>query len=225
MRGGCSSPLQAGTEEARRRRRRSGAPGSPAPSPAFPGQRWGVAAGGCWWQRFPMAAVSPALLPRSSGHALAPSPNFLNLPDTWTSISLTRGGRQPPCPPCPRPPGRPGARALASSAGQPVTQPRCHPGGRSRVTLAGAGGAPAWQPGEGLGGRRALYQTPLLRKIRVSKKPHAPPPEPRRQPRWPALKAGAAAPLACSAVGVVTGGWQRGAFRHCPMPVRRGEEI
>lgn len=165
MRGGCSSPLQAGTEEARRRRRRrSGAPGSPAPSPAFPGQRWGVAAGGCWWQRFPMAAVSPALLPRSSGHALAPSPNFLNLPDTWTSISLTGGGRQPPCPPCPRPPGRPGARALASSAGRPVAQPRCHPAGRSPGDPGWGGGCPRLAARRGAGRAPGPLSNPLAEK-------------------------------------------------------------
>lgn len=147
-RGGGGAAAAAGTPAAPRR---------PLPLSGSAGGWLRAAAGG---RGFPCPRCPLSCLPasRSSGHALAPRPNFLNLPDTWTSISLTRGGRvSRPARPAPFPAGHPRARPATSSAGQLVTAPLPPRGADPRVTLAGAVGPPAWQRGEGLGRLQALY--------------------------------------------------------------------
>lgn len=106
--------------------------------------------------------VPCACLPasRSSGHGPAPCPNFLNLPDTWTSISSPGGGRggRPAHPARPaRSPPPPRARPCPDRAAG-----HSAPGGRSPPwALLGR-----WAPllgGEARGwaGSRALSKPPL----------------------------------------------------------------
>lgn len=156
LRGGCSSPLEADTEEARRARRRSGDPGRAAPCPAFLRPRWRGAAGGCWWQRFPIPAASPALPPCQPLFWARPRslPKLFKSPWHVGEHRLAWGrARRPPCPPLPTlpaPPRPPRARpcpdraAGDSAPGGQIPREPCWGGGRPCLAgRRGAGRAPA----------------------------------------------------------------------------------
>lgn len=69
------------------------------PQAARRGGRGGLLVAELSHDRGALCSASPP-----AGHALAPFPNFLSLPDTWTSISLTHGGHVTrPARPCPSP--------------------------------------------------------------------------------------------------------------------------
>lgn len=72
--------------------------------PAAPQAAWRGGRGGLLVAELSHDRGAPCSASPPAGHALAPFPNFLSLPDTWTSISLTHGGHVTrPAHPCPSP--------------------------------------------------------------------------------------------------------------------------